>query len=103
MASEIGKAFEEDELGQAFPDCVLTHVLTIVSSDQLSIAIEALATIRASGGGLTALSLSRRAEASEHRLNVVGLRPRQAHLLAERLAALPGVESASVEHQFLRV
>ncbi len=101
MLSAASDTFTEDELEQAFPGCVLTHVLTIVSCDQLSIAIEVLVAIRASGGGLVALSLVRRPEAAEHRLKVVGLRPRQARLLAERLAALPGVECASVEHQLL--
>lgn len=102
MPSAAGDAFDEDELEQALPGCVFTHVLTITCHDQLSIAIEALGAIRAAGGGLTALNLACRSGAAEHRLKVVGLRPQQARRLAERLAALPGVERASVEHQLLR-
>ena len=94
---------DEDELEQSFPGSSLTHVLTIVSRDQLQIAIEALTAIRASGGGLDFLSLSHQGEALEHRLRIVGLRPQQARLLSDRLARLPGVERATVEHQLLRL
>jgi hypothetical protein len=95
--------FDEDELEQAFPGCALTHVLTMVCCDQISIAIEALAMIGAAGGGVVALSLVRRSGAFEHRLKLVDLRAGQARRLAERLAALPGVQGASVEHQLLRI
>jgi hypothetical protein len=99
----VHDAFDEDEIALVFPDCDLTHVLTIISSDQLSVGIEALTAVRAIGGRLEALNLSRRAAAFEHQLKVVGLRPRQARLLADRLAALPGVAHASVEHWLARV
>jgi hypothetical protein len=91
-----------DEIESVFPDRDLTHVLTITSSDRLSIAIETLIAVRAIGGQLEALSLSRRAGGFEHRLKIVGLRSRQARCLADRLAALPGVDHASVEHWLLR-
>jgi hypothetical protein len=92
----------EDEFEHALPGFVLTHVLTVTSKDQLSIAIEALQAVRASGGGLEALHLTRQAGTAEHRLKLVGLRAGQARLLSDRLAALPGVERATVEHQLLR-
>jgi hypothetical protein len=92
----------EDEIEQAFPGSVLTHVLTVVSDDQLAIAVEALQAIAADGGRLDGLNLTRRGEAREHRLKIVGLRPHAARALCDRLAALPGVARASVEHQILR-
>jgi hypothetical protein len=93
----------EDDIEQAFPGCALTHVLTITSNDQLSVAIDALRAVRASGADIESLHLSRLPSALEHRLKIVGLRPRQARNLAETLAAQPGIERASVEHQFLRI
>jgi hypothetical protein len=96
-------SLDEDELEQAFLGCALTHVLTMVSCDQLSIAIETLATIGAAGGAVVALSLVRRSDAFEHRLKLVGLGAGQARRITEQLAALPGVKGASVEHQLLRV
>jgi len=94
--------FEDDEIEQAFPGRVLTHLLTVSSHDQLSIAIEALQAILDAGGGLEALHLIRRGDRLDYQLRVVGLRPRQARLLADRLVALQGVVSARVEHQLLR-
>ncbi len=93
----------EDDIEQAFPGCTLTHILTITSKDHLSIAIHALNAVRASGGDIEALHLSRLPSALEHRLKIVGLRPRQARRLADALAAQPGIDRASVEHQFLRI
>lgn len=93
----------DDEFDRLFPGCTLTHLLTVVSRDQLNVAIEALSAIRAFGGGLDALHLTRVGAKMEHRLRVTGLRPHQARTLSSRLAAAPKVEHASVEHQILRL
>ncbi len=93
----------EDEIEQTFPGSVLSHVLTITSRDQLSVALQALVAVRASGGCLEALSLTRCSGTFEHRLKLVGLRPNQVRLLTERIAAMPCVDRAHVEHQLLRM
>ena len=93
----------DDEFDRLFPGSTLTHLLTVVSRDQLGVAIEALSAIRALGGGLDALRLTRVGNKMEHRLRVTGLRPHQARTLSSRLAAAPAVERASVEHQIMRV
>lgn len=101
--AEADTAEADDELGRLFPGSELTHLLTVVSHDQLGVAIEALEAIRASGGGLDAFHLTRVGDRTEHRLRVTGLRPHQARLLSSRLAAVPEVKHASVEHQILRL
>jgi hypothetical protein len=93
---------EPDELELAFPGCSLTHVLNVTSRNQLDVAIEILSLIRAAGGVLDGLHLGRIGGGLAQRLNVTGLRPHQTRVLASRIAALPGVEHASVEHQILR-
>ncbi len=93
---------EPDELELAFPGCSLTHVLNVTSRNQLDVAIEILSLIRAAGGVLDGLHLGRIGGALAQRLHVTGLRPHQTRVLANRIAALPGVEHASVEHQILR-
>ena len=93
----------DDEFDRLFPGSTLTHLLTVVSRDQLDVAIEALLAIRALGGGLDALHLTRVGAKMEHRMRVTGLRPHQARTLSNRLAATPAVERASVEHQILRL
>jgi hypothetical protein len=93
---------ELDELEQAFPGCALTHVLSVTTRNQLDVAIEILSLIRSEGGVLDGLQLGRLGGALAQRLNVTGLRPQQTRVLANRIAALPGVEHASVEHQILR-
>ena len=102
MPNAAHDAAAEDELAEAFPGIAITHLLTITTRDPLSAAIAALEAIRASGGGLEALSLARFAGGLDHRLRIVGLRPHQARRLADRIAALPGVDRAAVEHQLLR-
>jgi hypothetical protein len=91
----------DDEFEDAFPGCTLTHVITVIGEDRLSLALEALRAVQASGGALAALHLVRRGGAFEHQLRLVGLRPRQARVLTDRLSAMPGVERAVVEHQIL--
>ena len=93
---------EVDEFEQAFPGCSLTHVLSITTRNQLDVAIEILSLIRSAGGVLDGLQLGRFGGALAQRLNVTGLRAHQTRVLANRIAALPGVEHASVEHQILR-
>ena len=102
MLRTADEPFIEDEIEQAFPGCVLTHVLTVVSDDQLAIAVEALQAVSARGGQLEGLHLTRCGETREHRLKIVGLRPHSARALCDRLASLPGVARAGVEHQILR-
>ena len=93
----------DDELDRVFPGCSFTHMLAVVSRDQLSVTINVLSAIRNLGGGLDSLRLTRVAGKLEQRFRVTGLRPRQARLLSKRLADVVGVEHASVEHQILRV
>ena len=94
---------EDDQLELAFPGCTLSRLLTVIASDQLSPAIEALVAIRASGGGLQAMSLSRHRSGWVRQLRLVGLRPHHARFLANRLALLLGVDRATVEHQLLEL
>ena len=89
----------DDEFETLLPGGVLTHLLTIVSQDQLGVGIEALVTIRAFGGKLDALHLTCVDGKTEQRLSVAGIRSFQARHLCARLANLPGVERASVEHR----
>ena len=102
MSQPSHGASADDEFEQTFPGCVLTHVLTVVSQDQLLIAMTALSAVHALGGQLEALSLSRRSGRLEHQLKIVGLRSQQARLLADQLAALPGVDRANIEHHLAR-
>jgi hypothetical protein len=90
------------DLEQAFPGCVVTHVVSITTDNQLDAAIEALSLLRASGADLQRLHLSRVGDVMDHRLNVTGLRQQQIRVLANRIAALPGVRDAKVEHQIGR-
>jgi len=93
----------DDELDRVFPGCSFTHLLAVVSRDQLSVTIEVLSAIHSLGGGLDSLRLTRVAGKLEQRFRVTGLRPHQARLLSNRLAAVVGIEHANVEHQILRV
>ena len=80
-----GHRSADDEIEQAFPGSVLTHVLEVVTRDRLAVAIAALELIGEAGGRLEALHLARRGDSHDHRLKVVGLRPRQARALCDRL------------------
>jgi hypothetical protein len=102
LSQTADDAIAEDEFADAFPGLTLTHLLTVASRDELTTTIEALQVIRASGGILEFFRLTRRDNGLEHRLKIAGLCPRQARLLSSRLAALPGVERATVEHQLMR-
>lgn len=92
----------DDELEAVFRGSRFTHVLSIRSGDQLDVALAALQAVQAGGAGLDALHLTRRGDGLEHRLTLVGVRPHAARRLADRIAALPGVETATVEHHILR-
>lgn len=96
------EAEADDELARAFPNCSFTHLLTVISRDQISVAVEALLEVSKTGGRLDSLRLTRVAGKLEHRVRVAGLRPHQARTLSNRLAAVTGVEHASVEHQILQ-
>jgi len=93
----------DDELDRVFPGCSFTHLLAVVSRDQLSVTIGVLSAVSELGGGLDSLRLTRVAGKLEHRFRITGLRPHQARLLADQLAGVAGIEHASVEHQILRV
>jgi hypothetical protein len=102
MLNTADESFAESEIEQTFPGCALTHLLTVASEDQISIAIEALQAVAALGGRLEGLHLTRCGGSLEHRLKIAGLRPQSARTLRDRLASLPGVAHASVEHQIFR-
>lgn len=102
MSQTAYDARAEDEFVSAFPGLTLTHLLTVATRDQLSIVIEVLQAIRASGGVLEALRLTKWDNRLNQQLKIIGLRPHQARLLSDHLAALPGVDRATVEHQLLR-
>ena len=93
----------DDDFGRVFPGSSLTHVLTIISNDRISVIVEALTTIQASGGGLEALRLTRMGNKLEQRLRLTGLQPGQARLLSNRLAEIADVERVSIEHQIVRM
>jgi hypothetical protein len=102
LSQTAHNAVAEDEFANAFPGLTLTHLLTVASRDELAIAIEALQMVRASGGMLEFFRLTRRDDGLDHLLKIAGLCPHRARLLSDRLAALPGVDRATVEHQLLR-
>ena len=94
----------EDELATAFPGRVITHKLRVRSCDQLTVAMAALAEIEALGGRLEDLHVSRTLGGTlTHDLNMTGLSAREARMIADRLAAVDGVEDARVEHHLVRV
>jgi len=95
-------SFVENDLEFVIPGCSFSHLLTIVTADRLSIAIHALQAIQAIGGSLETMRLSRRGEQQLHELRVTGLRPHEARALSDRLAELPGVHRAKVEHHLAR-
>ena len=101
MLRDHDSADFDEELERVFPGCSFTHLLTVVSRDQLSVTIDVLSAICALGGSLDSLRLTRVAGALEQRVRVTGLRPHQARLLSGRLAAAAGIEHARVEHQIL--
>lgn len=93
----------DDDLDVVFPGSSLTHVLTIISQDRISVTIEALRTVQASGGNLDAMRLVRMGEKLEHRLRLTGLRPGQARHLSNCLAEITAVECVRIEHQIVRM
>jgi hypothetical protein len=90
------------EIEQAFPGSVLTHILTVASDERHAVAIAGLHAIEAMGARLEGLNLSRFGGSLSHRFKITSLGTRAARLLCDRLADLPGVTRASVEHQILR-
>ena len=93
----------DDDFDVMFPGSSLTHVLTIISHDRISVTIEALTTVQASGGSLDALRLVRMGDKLEHQLRLTGLRPGQARHLSNRLAEITAVECVRIEHQIVRM
>jgi hypothetical protein len=94
----------EDELAIAFPGQIISHKLRVRSRDELTVAMAALAEIRARGGRLDGLQLSRNLGGTlTHCLSVTGLSARDARMIADRLAEVNGVEDARVEHHLVRV
>lgn len=90
-----------DEFDQSFPGLSLSHLLDLTVHDPLQVTITALQAVHAAGGALDSAKLSRCGAQFNWRLKVVGLRSDQARVLSSRLATLPGVERASVEHQLV--
>jgi len=81
------------------PGLRLTHLITISAAEILPAAKVILEEVAASGAALKSLSLS---EAGTQRLAVAGLAVVDARALADRLAALPGIAQAQVEHHLAR-
>jgi hypothetical protein len=102
VSETVAEQFAEDAIPQAFPGLTLSHLLTVTTQDRLASAIGVLQAIGESGGEVASLRMIRCGDGLKHELRLCGLGPRQARLLSEGLAALPGVDRATIEHQLLR-
>jgi hypothetical protein len=94
--------FAKDEFPDAFPGLSLSHLLVVTTQNRLALAIDVLNTIGASGGEVEFLRMTKCGEGLKHQLRLCGLGSQQARLLSQDLAALPGVDRATIEHQLLR-
>ncbi|BEV13191.1 hypothetical protein ATDW_36870 (plasmid) [Asticcacaulis sp. DW145] len=81
-----------------FPDCILTHVFSMATADEVDVAIETLLAVRNAGAKLAGMRVFRIGAQLHHKVRVRGIRTRDAHQLADRLAAIPGVSNTTVEH-----
>jgi hypothetical protein len=101
--SEIAvEEFAKDEFPDAFPGLSLSHLLVIITQNQLALAIDVLEAVGASGGEIEYLRMTKCDEGLKHQLRLCGWGSRQARLLSQGLAALPGVNRATIEHQLMR-
>ncbi|ESQ83722.1 hypothetical protein AEAC466_11995 [Asticcacaulis sp. AC466] len=87
----------DDNFDSEFPGCVLTHCFYL-TGDQTDIAVAALTAISHIGAKLDGMSRSRTGGAMHHKLRVTGIKPKEARSLVGRLAMMPGVTCATVEH-----
>jgi hypothetical protein len=94
--------FAKDEFPDAFPGLTLTHLLIVTTQNRPALTIDVLNAIGASGGEVECLKMTKCGDGLKHQVRFCGLGSRQAHLLSQDLAALPGVNRATVEHQLLR-
>ena len=94
--------FAKEEFPDAFPGLSLTHLLIVTTQNRLTLAIDVLNAIGASGGEVECLKMTKCGEGLKHQFRLCGLGSRQARLLSQGLAALPGVDRATIEHQLLR-
>jgi len=92
----------KDEFLDALPGLTLSHVLIVTTQNRLDLAIDVLKAIGASGGEVECLKMTKYGEGLKHQFKLCGLGSRQARLLSQGLAALPGVDRATIEHQLLR-
>lgn len=88
-----------DDFASALPGAVLTHVLSVTTGDSVCASIAMLELVRDSGGRLEALNLAQRGDGLDHQLRLSGVTPGEARRLSDRLAALPQVRHAAVEHR----
>ncbi|MDV6332927.1 hypothetical protein [Asticcacaulis sp. 201] len=88
----------DDNFDSEFPGCVLTHCFYLTTDTQADIAAEALMAISHIGAKLDGMNLSRTGGALHHKLRVRGIKPKEARSLVGRLAMVPGVACATVEH-----
>ena len=99
MTNVASCAVADDAVVAGLNGAVVTHVFQFATEDTLGVAIATLQALRDTGASLDSLHLGRRRDARQHTLRVTGLPPSEARRLAEQLAALPGVQRATVEHE----
>ncbi len=94
----------QDEFASVPSGHAISHLLYLRTRDQPDVTARALAQIQASGG-LVIDRQSRRTlgYAPVHSLSVTKLSAREARSVADRLAALDGVEDVWVEHRLVRL
>lgn len=102
MSVESLEPAPHDEFARSFPGCTVTHLLSITTGEDADLALGALLAVKSSGGQVESLRLSRSLGGRDHQLRVSGLRPHQARVLSDQIAALPGVTSIRVEHLITR-
>jgi hypothetical protein len=102
LSEMVVEEFAKDEFPDVFPGLCLTHLLIVTTQNRLALAIDVLNAIGASGGEVEFLRMSKCGEGLKHQFRLCGLRSQQARVLSQDLAALPGVNRATIEHQLLR-
>jgi len=87
----------DDELERAFPNSRIVHLISVRSDEGLRLSVEMLTAVDRAGADLISLNGGE----GERRLRISGIGAREARSLSHRIAELPGVLDAKVEHHIL--
>ena len=95
-------AEEVDEFAAALPGCDLTHQFQIVSDDKVQTVIAILQELYEVDGRLKRLLSAAAGKEICHEIRIAGLSPQVARRVSGKLAVVPGVYRAAVEHRLGR-